>query len=78
VTGGANAPGTRSTRGTSGGFRVGGGAEESRGANASTCVSAATALGLLAVQESAPAEERNARAFHRGEYMLRELNALQL
>ena len=30
VTGGTNVPGARSTRGTSGGFRVSGGAEESR------------------------------------------------
>jgi hypothetical protein len=45
VTGGTNVPGARSTRGASGGFRVGGGAEESREANASTGVSAATAMG---------------------------------
>ncbi|MFM8614371.1 MAG: flagellar assembly protein FliX [Alphaproteobacteria bacterium] len=78
VTGGTTVPGARSTRGASGGFRVGGGADDTREANASTGVSAATAIGLLAVQESAPAGERNARAFRRGEDMLRELKALQL
>jgi hypothetical protein len=78
VTGGTNMPGARSTRGASGGFRVGGGADEAREANASTGVSAATAIGLLQVQELAPAGERNARAFRRGEDMLRELKALQL
>jgi hypothetical protein len=78
VTGGTNVPAARSTRGASGGFRVGGGADEAREANASTGVSAATAIGLLQVQELAPAGERNARAFRRGEDMLRELKALQL
>jgi len=78
VTGGTNVPGTRVTRNASGGFRVGGGADEAREANASTGVSAATAMGLLAVQELGPAGERNARAFRRGEDMLRELKALQL
>ncbi len=78
VTGGTNMPGARSTRGASGGFRVGSGADEAREANASTGVSAATAIGLLQVQELAPAGERNARAFRRGEDMLRELKALQL
>ena len=66
VTGGTNVPGTRSTRGASGGFRVGGGADEAREANASTGVSAATAMGLLAVQEFAPAGQRNARPLRRG------------
>jgi adenine phosphoribosyltransferase len=65
VSGGTNVPGARSTRGASGGFRVGGGADEAREANASTGVSAATAMGLLAVQELGPAKERNARAFRR-------------
>ena len=78
VTGGPNVPGTRSTRGASGGFRVGGGAEESREANASSGVSAATAIGLLQVQELGPPGERDARAFRRGEDMLKELKALQL
>jgi len=78
VTGGANVPGSRPARGASGGFRVGGGAEETREASASTGVSAATAMGLLAVQELGPAKERNARAFRRGEDMLKELKALQL
>jgi hypothetical protein len=78
VTGGTNMPGTRSTRGASGGFRVGGGADDAREANASSGVSAATAIGLLTVQELAPAGERDARAFRRGEDMLRELKALQL
>jgi hypothetical protein len=35
-------------------------------------------MGLLTVQELAPAGERNARAFRRGEEMLQELKALQL
>ncbi len=78
VTGGTNVPGARSTRGASGGFRVGGNADEAREANAGTGVSAATAIGLLAVQESAPAGERNARAFRRGQDMLKELKALQV
>ncbi|MFN7306442.1 MAG: flagellar assembly protein FliX [Alphaproteobacteria bacterium] len=78
VTGGTNVPGTRTTRGASGGFRVGGGADEAREANASTGVSAASAIGLLQVQELAPAGERDARAFRRGEDMLRELKELQL
>jgi len=51
VTGGTNVPGARSTRGASGGFRVGGSPEEAREANASTGVSAATAIGLLQVQD---------------------------
>ena len=78
VTGGANVPGSRPARGASVGFRVGGGADEPREASASTGVSAATAMGLLAVQELGPAKERNARAFRRGEDMLKELKALQL
>ncbi|MFN8983954.1 MAG: flagellar assembly protein FliX [Alphaproteobacteria bacterium] len=78
VTGGTNVPGARSTRGASGGFRVGSGADDTREASASGGVSAATAIGLLAVQELAPAGERDARAFRRGEDMLKELKALQL
>ena len=78
VTGGTNVPGTRATRGASGGFRVGGGAEDSREANARSGVSAASAIGLLQVQELGPPGERDARAFRRGEDMLKELKALQL
>ena len=78
VTGGTNVPGTRATRGASGGFRVSGGKDETREASAGSSVSAASAIGLLTVQEMAPAGERNARAFRRGEEMLQELKALQL
>lgn len=78
VTGGTTVPGARTARGASGGFRVGGGTDEAREASASSSVSAATAIGLLAVQESAPAGERDARAFRRGEELLKELKALQL
>lgn len=78
VTGGTNVPGTRATRGASGGFRVAGGKDEAKEAGASGGVSAASAIGLLTVQELAPAGERNARAFRRGEDMLKELKALQL
>jgi len=53
VTGGTKVPGARSTRGASGGFRVGGGTDDARETNASTGVSAATAIGLLQVQELA-------------------------
>ena len=78
VTGGTNVPGTRATRGASGGFRVSGGKDEAKEASASSGVSAASAIGLLTVQELAPARERNARAFRRGEEMLQEFKALQL
>jgi hypothetical protein len=78
VTGGTNMPGARSTRGTSGGFRVGGGTDDTREANATSGVAGASAIGLLAVQELGPASERDARAFRRGEEMLQELKALQL
>jgi len=61
VTGGTNMPGARSTRGTSGGFRVGGGTDDTREANASSGVAGASAIGLLAVQELGPAGERDAR-----------------
>jgi hypothetical protein len=78
VSGGTNVPGTRATRAGSGGFRVAGGKDEAREASAGSSVSAASAIGLLTVQELAPAEERNARAFRRGEEMLQELKELQL
>jgi hypothetical protein len=78
VTGGTNVSGARATRGASGGFKVSDGKEEAKEASASSGVSAASAMGLLTVQELAPAGERNARAFRRGEEMLQELKALQL
>lgn len=66
----------RGPRGAGGGFRLGPGAEAA-GAAATQAAAAPSAIGLLALQETAPAAERDARARRRGEAMLRELAALQ-
>ncbi|MBR0680755.1 flagellar assembly regulator FliX [Roseomonas eburnea] len=67
----------RGTRGAGGGFRLGPGAEASEPA-AAQAAAAPSAIGLLALQETAPAAERDARARRRGEAMLGELAALQV
>ncbi len=67
----------RGVRGGTGGFRVGGGAAAAAGTQAAESPAAASAIGLLALQETAPAAERDARARRRGDAMLRELAALQ-
>lgn len=66
----------RAARPGGGGFSIGGGAEAS-GAAAAQATAAPSAIGLLALQETAPAAERDARARRRGEAMLRELAELQ-
>lgn len=75
VTGGLAAATSRGRAG-GGGFRVGGSAPQAAAAPASQA-EAAGAVGLLALQECAPAAERDARARKRGEGLLRELAALQ-
>jgi hypothetical protein len=67
----------RGVRGGTGGFRVGGATTEASAAQAAQGPAAASAIGLLSLQETAPAAERDARARRRGDAMLRELAALQ-
>jgi hypothetical protein len=74
VGGGAAARGSRGTR--PGGFRLGGPGGAAP-AEAAAAPAAALAAGLLALQEAAPAAERDARARRRGEAMLRALSDLQ-
>lgn len=74
--GGTTIRGGRAPRGA-GGFRVPGAAGGAAGMEAAEGPAAASAIGLLALQESAPAAERDARARRRGEAMLDELAALQ-
>lgn len=76
VGGGTTIRGGRATRG-GGGFRIDGGVADAAGPEAAERPAAASAIGLLALQENAPAAERDARAHRRGEAMLRELAALQ-
>jgi hypothetical protein len=75
VGGGAAIRSGRGTRG-GGGFALGV-AGEAQGSTAATAAAAPAAIGLLALQESAPAAERDARAARRGQALLRELAALQ-
>ncbi|BDG73033.1 flagellar assembly protein FliX [Roseomonas fluvialis] len=67
----------RAVRGAAGGFRIDAGATEAEGAQAAERPAAASAIGLLALQETAPAAERDARARRRADAMLDELSALQ-
>lgn len=67
----------RAVRGGAGGFRIDAGAAEAEGAQGAERTAATSAIGLLALQESAPAAERDARARRRGEAMLDELAGLQ-
>lgn len=76
VGGGGAIRGGRAGRGA-GGFRIDAAAPDAAGVGAAEAPAAASAIGLLALQESAPAAERDARAHRRGEAMLRELAALQ-
>lgn len=76
VTGGmATGPG-RGARASAGGFRLGraGGGAQAAPAQG---VAAPQGVGLLALQETAPAAERDARARRRGEALIEELAALQ-
>jgi len=77
VGGGAAIRGGRAPRGAAGGFRLPGATGGGTGVEAAEGPAAASAIGLLALQESAPAAERDARARRRGEAMLEELAALQ-
>ncbi|CAH0141706.1 flagellar assembly protein FliX [Roseomonas sp. CECT 9278] len=77
VGGGTTIRGGRAPRGAGGGFHLGAGVAESGATEAAERPAAASAIGLLALQETAPAAERDARAHRRGEAMLRELAALQ-
>jgi hypothetical protein len=76
VGGGAAARGRSGARAAAGGFRLGG-AGGAAPAEAPAAPAAALAAGLLALQEAAPAAERDARARRRGEALLRALSALQ-
>ena len=73
--GGATGPG-RGVRPGAGGFRLGG-AAPSASVAAAQGVAGVQALGLLGIQETAPAAERDARARRRGQALLEELSALQ-
>jgi hypothetical protein len=74
--GGGTIRGGRALRGP-GGFRLPGAAKASGGAEAAEGAAAPSAIGLLALQETAPAAERDSRAQRRGQAMLDELAALQ-
>lgn len=76
VGGGAPVRPGRGGRGGMGGFALGG-AGEAHGAGAASAAAAPAAIGLLALQEGAPAAERDARAARRGQALLRELAGLQ-
>jgi hypothetical protein len=76
VGGGAAVRG-RAARGAAGGFCIDTAAADPSGIDSAQRPSAAAAVGLLALQERAPAAERDARAHRRAEAMLRELAALQ-
>jgi len=77
VTGGVAAGrGRAPARGSAGGFSLGGAL--AGGATAAQAAAPAAATGLLALQETAPAAERDARARKRGEALLRSLSDLQL
>lgn len=76
VGGGAAVRG-RAGRGAAGGFHIDTATADSLGIEAAQRPAAAAAIGLLALQENAPAAERDARAHRRAEAMLRELAALQ-
>ncbi len=67
----------RTLRGGAGGFRIESGAAEAEGAQGAERAAPTSAIGLLALQESAPAAERDARARRRGDSMLDELAGLQ-
>ncbi|NMJ41731.1 flagellar assembly protein FliX [Roseomonas sp. JC162] len=66
----------RGGRGGPGGFALGG-AGEAQGAGAASAVVAPAAVGLLALQEGAPAADRDARGARRAQALLRELAGLQ-
>jgi hypothetical protein len=76
VTGRAAAGPARGARAPAGAFRLG---PASGGAEAAPAQGAAAPQGvaLLALQEAAPAAERDARARRRGQALLKELSALQ-
>lgn len=74
---GAATRGAKGPRAAAGGFSLTAGTEASGPAGAQG-IAATAAIGLLGLQESAPAAERDARARRRGEAMLRELAALQV
>lgn len=66
----------RGARGAGGAFSLGGGTAPDAAA-AAEGAAAVSAVGLLALQEGAPAAERDARARRRGEAMLQGLASLQ-
>lgn len=76
VTGGVAAGPGRGARASPGGFRLGraGGGTQAAPAQG---VAAPQGASLLALQESAPAAERDARARRRGQALIEELTALQ-
>jgi len=74
--GSATIRGGRAMRGA-GGFRMPAGPAGTDAADATEGPAAASAIGLLALQETAPAAERDARAHRRAQSMLDELAALQ-
>lgn len=74
---GAASRGAKGPRAGAGGFSLGTAPDASAPAGAQG-VAGPSAVGLLALQETAPAAERDARARRRGEAILRELAALQL
>ncbi len=76
VTGGLVAGKARASRGSVGGFSLGG--VPADGTAAAQGAAPAQAIGLLALQEIAPAAERDARARKRGEALLRSLSDLQV
>lgn len=77
VTGGVAAGPGRQVRSSGGGFRLGGTGGSSAAA-AAQGASAPQGIGLLALQETAPPGERDARARKRGQELVEELSALQL
>jgi hypothetical protein len=76
VTGGVVTGAGRGARAQGGGFRLGG-AAAGGGAAPAQAVAAPQGVALLALQESAPAAERDARARRQGQALIEELAALQ-
>lgn len=76
VTGGVVTGAGRGARAQGGTFRLGG-AAAGGGAAPAQAVAAPQGVALLALQESAPAAERDARARRQGQALIEELAALQ-
>ncbi|MEO3474493.1 flagellar assembly protein FliX [Roseomonas sp. CAU 1739] len=76
VSGGAATGTGRALRSAGGGFNLGG--VPAGVAAAARGVAPAQPIGLLALQEAGPVAERDARARHRGQALLRSLTDLQL